>query len=331
MKQPEHSSLAELEAYIRGRVLPEMNMAGRSFALEQTGLGNRNKIFFLNIDDAGAYILKGFTEKYRMKNSLKAHDFLARHTIPTPRVFFSDLTQNTFERFGCFFSCEERIAGKPLAELAHAPEAIPRIARFFAHMHAIRSFRWGKLNNRQLINFTGYTMRRIMERLAALKDSGSCPGDAGADEAWQWFEQRKKKLKAIKRFSLCHGDVNPANILFAADNSIVLIDNEAIKYLPFPIEYYRLQFSLCGDSAEARQLFEESYFSHARPGRRRELALCGDFFRAYVLLEFVWHYNKKLKQQPEGDAALQYYAEHKKKAAGALAAMIGSAGEKTCI
>ena len=328
MTQTGDFPLSELEAYVRQKALPEMNVAGMSFTLEQTGLGNRNKIFFLNIDGAGAYIFKGFTEKYRMKNSLKAHDFLAQHSIATPRVFFSDLSQKTFAAFGCFFSCEERIDGKPLAALANAPEAIPGIARFFAHMHSIRSFRWGKLNNRQLLNFTGYTMRRIMERLAALKQSGACPGDAGADAARQWFEERKKILKAVRRFSLCHGDVNPANILFAADNSIVLIDNEAIKFLPFPIEYYRLQLSLCGDSAEAQKLFEESYFKSASPGRRRELALCGDFFRAYVLLEFVWHYNKKLKQHPAEEADLQYYAEHKKKAAAALAEMIGIASKK---
>lgn len=314
---------AALEAYVMEKVLPTLGMTGRTFSLEPTGLGNRNRIYFLTVEDAGDYIFKGFTERYRIKNALKAHAFLARHHINTPRVFFSDVTRTTFERFGCFFSCEERIDGKPLAALANTLEVIPGIAEFFARMHSIRSFRWGRLSKRQLFDFVPYTMRKITERLNVLSNPVFCRDTAGVHAARQWFELHKGSMKAVKRFSLCHGDVNPDNILVAADGSIVLIDNEAIKYLPFPIEYFRLQFSLCGEDAAARQLFEDNYFQHAHPDRRRELEGCGDFYGAYVMLEFAWYYNKKLKQlTAANDTAAQHYASCRGKALNGLLRII---------
>lgn len=314
---------AELQVYVKNRVLPKMGKAGRPFSLLPTSLGNRNKIYFLNIEGSGQYIFKGFTEKYRMKNCLKAHDFLARHSITTPEVFYSDVTKKTFETFGCLFSCEERIEGIPLAERANAREAIPDIAKFFARMHSIRSFRWGRLSKRQLFDFTDYTMRRIQERLSSLNDSGVCCGNTRTDAARHWFVRKKDSMKAIRRFSLCHGDVNPANILFTQDNRIVLIDNEAIKFLPFPIEYYRLQFSLCGDILDAQRIFEEQYFQHSHPSRRRELARCGDFYKAYVMLEFAWHYNKKVKQHHPADTIKNVDSINRDKALEALSSLIG--------
>jgi serine/threonine protein kinase len=312
-----------VEDYVKDKVLPKMGKAGRPFNLQPTSLGNRNKIFFLNIDDSGQYIFKGFTEKYRMRNALMAHDFLARHNISTPRVFFSDVTKKTFEKFGCLFSCEERIDGIPLAERANAHDEIPVIAEFFAHMHSVRSFRWGRLRKRQLFDFTTYTMRRIKERLDALHDSGIWDSGAGIDAARQWFARKKDSMKAIKRFSLCHGDVNPANILFTPNDRIVLIDNEAIKFLPFPIEYYRLQFSLCGDNPDAQRLFEENYFKYARPARRKELNNCGDFYKAYVMLEFAWHYNKKVKQHSPDDTVSDVNNNNKARALEAFSSLIG--------
>ncbi len=315
---------AALEAYVIKKVLPAMGLTGRAFTLEKTGLGNRNRIYFLTVEDAGAYIFKGFTEKYRIKNALKAHAFLARHHISTPRVFFSDMTRQTFERFGCLFACEERIEGTPLAGLASTRALIAGVARFFARMHGIRSFRWGRLSKRQLFDFTPYTLRRITERLDALADAGFSQGAGGIAAARQWFARNKDAMKAVKRFSLCHGDVNPDNILVAADSSIVLIDNEAIKFLPFPIEYFRLQFSLCGEDPAARQLFEEHYFNTAHPGRRRELDGCGDFYRAYVLLEFAWYYNKKLKQlKKANDDDTQHSESCKTRALNGLLQIIG--------
>ena len=314
----ENLPLNRLETYIEKEVLPKMHLAGTPFSLEPTDLGNRNIVLFLSVDNSKVNIFKGFRKKRRIKNSLLANRFLARCNINVPKTLFSDLSQKTFRRFGYFFSCEEKIDGKSLAEISNVTEVIHHVARFYAQMHSIRSSRWGKLASGRKYGFGNYIMDKVTKRVDMLKGAGNQLSAKNTKTYMRWFEKKLDSIKAIKGFSLCHSDVNKKNILFSDSNQVYIIDNEAVKYLPFPIEFYRLKFLLCADSSEAQGIFEESYFESCPPARRKEFNRCCYFYRAYVLLELACYFTRKLNEHNTAEDLRNYYESNCKKALSAL-------------
>lgn len=310
----ENFSHARLEEYIAKKVLPKLQMEGRPFKIRPTELGNRNIIYFLHIDNFQDTVFKGFAKKNRLKNNLIANRFLARCNIKVPRTIFSDLSQSTYKKFGRFFACEEKAAGKPFSESNEIVKSIPFIAGFYAEMHGIRSSRWGKLTSGKKYGFTSYVMTKVTKRINVLKKSDTSLKAQNFNEFIKWFESAKGSLKKIKYFSLCHGDVNKKNILLSDSNQVCIVDNEAIKYLPFPMEFYRLKYVLGGDSVESQTLFEESYFESCSPERRREFESCNLFYNAYVLLELALYHNKKFKHHKAQEHLKDYFETNRDKA-----------------
>jgi hypothetical protein len=314
----EHFPLNKLETYIEKKVLPKIQMAGSSFSLQATGLGNKNIIFFLKVGHSKVNIFKGFRIKSRIKNNLLANSFLAQCNINVPKILFSDLSQKTFRQFGCFFSCEEKIAGKNLTEIDNITGVIPAVARFYAKIHNLRSSRWGKLTSGRKYGFGHYIMDRVTKRFDTLKASSSQFNAINTKTYLRWFKKRQDSIKTIKHFSLCHSDANRKNILISNSNQVFIIDNEAVKYLPFPIEFYKLRFVLCEYNVEAHRVFKECYFENCPPQKRHEFETCSDFYNAYVLLELACYFNMKLKHLQGKEGLKNYYKLHMQKTLSAL-------------
>ncbi len=116
------------------------------------------------------------------------------------------------------------------------------------------------------------------------------------DHSLKWFDKKLEEIKPIKEFHLCHGDVNKKNIILSDNNQIIIIDNEAIKHLPFPIEFFRLKFILCRDDLEMHKIFKQAYFQGLSDDMLNIIETEGQFYSAYVLLEFALYFNKKLRQ-----------------------------------
>ncbi len=314
--------LDALKDYVDRKILPRMRVNGRPFSLQPTDLGNRNMIFFLEIQGEPAAVLKAYHKNRRLKNDLIASRFLGRCGINVPRPLFSDTSQRTANKFGCYFACEEKIDGRNLAELSDLSGVIPEVARFYAGLHRIQSSRWGKFTAGRKYGFTRYAMEKVAARLESLKGSGALLKTATCA---RWFEDRKKTVKTIKNYSLSHGDANRKNILLAKDRRVFIIDNEAIKYLPFPIEFYRLCFSLCADDMEAQKTFEENYFSIMPQARCEEFSVCREFFRAYVLLELAAYYTRKLKKAEAADPQRSFFDSSRTKILESLRELLGLA------
>ncbi len=254
-----------LNDYITASILPALDARGRTFNLEPVSCGSRNLIWFLTVEGGGRYVLKAVSKRFRIKNIIWAHAHLERRGIPVPKLFFADRAWKTAETMGYYFACEERVEGKPLDELGDERwNHIARAAALFARMHAVRSFRWGKLKSFQVLGFRDYLLRKASERARALAASGCLPVGSSADSLAAWFERKKSVIRTLARFSLCHGDVNMKNILLCPDNKIRLIDTEAFKFLPFQMEFFRLAYALCGFDEELHRQFRDAYTAAAR-------------------------------------------------------------------
>ena len=314
----EEISLLQMEKYVEERVLPGMGVAGRAFTLQPTDLGNRNKIYFLHIDNFTDTVLKGFPKKERMKNSLVGSQLLERSSIDAPRILFFDTTQQTRKKLGCCFSCEEKIDGKSLGEIDSSIDVIPEVAKFYSNMHNIRSPRWGRLASPRRFGFYRYTADKLAKKFESLTDPYLQLDDSDIKTCIGWFNKKKDSIKTIKQFSLCHGDVNKKNILLSKSSRVYIIDNEAIKYMPPQLEFYRLKLILCGNNSASQELFEKCYFDGCEEKMRVEFEQSGLFYEAFVLLEHVLYFNKKLKQN-KGDASLMdYYKSGRKNVMSAL-------------
>jgi thiamine kinase-like enzyme len=297
---------AQLEKYIESKVLSKIKLGGRKFKLIPTTLGNRNIIFFLSIDNFKDTVFKGFAKKYRIHNNLLGNSFLAQYGIDVPKIIFSDISQKTYRDFGCYFSCEEKIEGKSLAEIEDPIKLIPAVAGFYSKLHNIVSPGWGKLTSGRKYGFKNYLLDKVTKRLDIINKS-----DIGFDK-WtvklfsKWFEKTSDSL-IIKNFSLSHGDVNKKNIMISDNNRVSIIDNETIKFLPFQIEFFRLKYILSEGCPDAQDLFEKSYFESCSPERLSDFEKCRYFYNAYVLFEFAMYYNRKLKDPKIDDCLKNNY------------------------
>ncbi|MCX8043319.1 MAG: aminoglycoside phosphotransferase family protein, partial [Desulfobacterota bacterium] len=295
------TDIERLQQYIAHTVLPRIGMAGRCFELAPAKLGERNRVFYLTVEERPSFVIKAFTSKTRIQNTMLGSRFLLRYGIAAPRVYFSDTSTKTFTKLGSYVLCEERISGVPVQELGNDPETIKAVASYFTNLHRLRSSRWGSFRSGRRFGFTAYMLRKAKERIRILEASGTAFPDITSNALIRWFERRQAAFSAVGDYSLCHGDVNPANIMITIpERRVMLIDTEALKYLPFLLEYFRLQFFLCRDDAAAA-LFEQRYFDDAPPDRKRSMDRYGTVYRAFALLEFAWYYNKKTKQHRAHD------------------------------
>ncbi len=319
---PENFPLDAFNTYVQKRIMPRLHLPDSPFTLEKTALGNRNVILFLHSSRTPTKIIKGYKNKNRIKNSLLANRFLTRCSINVPQTYFYDISQKTYRAFGYYVVCEKKITGKNLAEINTGAECIPAIAEFYARLHGIRSSRWGKFISGRKYGFRRYVMEKVAKRVSRIQEPHGLFTRHSAKACLKWFAKKQSVLKAIKHFSLCHSDVNKKNIIITPAKQIFIIDNEAIKYMPFALEFYRLQFLLCEGRQEREELFKTSYFAHCPATRLAEFDQCSDFFKAYVLLEFVWYCNKKIKGAGSDECQANLYNSYYRRAASSLEKLI---------
>jgi tRNA A-37 threonylcarbamoyl transferase component Bud32 len=302
---PENFPFSELEKYIERKVLPAICKTPGNFHLLPTSLGNRNMLIFLTGNNFQDMVLKGFTQKLRLENSVLSSRVLTQHDINIPEVFFSDTSQRTFKQFAYYFCCEKKISGNNLDEITCSPEIITAVATFYARMHNINGRRWGRLTSLRRYGFTGHIREKIKTGLSRLNNTLPDEFDKKKlTHSLEWFEKKLKNIKPVKEFHMCHGDVNKKNIILSDSSQIFIIDNEAIKYLPFPIEFFRLKFILCRDDLEMQRVFEQAYFKGLPQEMLKTIKTTGLFYSAYVLLEFTLYFNKKIRQQNKSDSIM---------------------------
>ena len=311
-----------LEDYVRSHILVFLNRPGDSFSLQPTTLGNHNAIFLLFIDRFPSLILKGYPKINWYKKALNGSRLLAQHGIRVPRLYYTDSSEACFKTFGCHFICEEKIAGKSLAECGAIKDYIPAVAHCYAKMHQIRNSRWKDFFPMYRPWYKSALLKKVTNLLQSLGHSASQEiTEKDLASYRSWFFERKNTLPNIQSQSLCHGDVNKKNILISDDNEIVLIDHETVKFSPFPVEFARLKLTLCEDRQDLIDLFETSYSAHCTGEALCELTESKDFYSAYVLLEFAVYFSRKLRQSAD-ETARNYCAAQLDKLLSALEEII---------
>lgn len=300
-RRPETPPIELVQEYVRSTVLPRLKEDNTcDLHLSATELGNRNRIYFLDIPGRDPLILKGFRKKKRLHNHVLSARFLLRCGIPVPEPVFADRSEKNHRRLGYYFSAETRLCGTPLSLAENLDTIIDAIAPVYAALHCHRSSRWGFLGAQRRTGFHSYIRQKASRHLEMLTRAEALD-TAEADRLNAWLGLSRKQIKAIPHYSLCHGDVNARNIIITDRGTAAIIDTEGVRYLPFPLELYRLSLYLFGDSLELQTRFEETYLRHSPARRRTELAAGGDFFKVCVLLEIAAYATRKLARTDSPD------------------------------
>lgn len=295
-RRPEAPPIELMQEYVRSTVLPRLKADDtRGLHLSATELGNRNRIYFLDIPGRDPLILKGFRKKKRLHNHVLSARFLRRCGIPVPEAVFADRSERNHRRLGYYFSAETRLSGSPLALTDDPDRVIDAVAPVYADLHRHRSSRWGLLGAQRRTGFRSYILRKSYRHLETLTRTNVLD-TAEADHLSAWLAQSRNSIRAIPHYSLCHGDVNARNIMLTDSGTAAIIDTEGVRYLPFPLELYRLSLYLFGDTPALQARFEETYLRHCPARRRTELDTGGEFFRAYVLLEIAAYATRTLER-----------------------------------
>ncbi len=312
------TSCQRLEAYTAKKILPRFNKAGKAFRLESANHGKKNLVFYLHLDGTEQFMLKCYRKKGRMKNGQLANRFLKRCNINIPEIAFTDSSDRTYRQVGCYIICQKRIIGTTIEGISEKEAALRKIALFYANLHSFRSSRWGRFTAGRKYGFSRYIMDKVVRRLEPLTQDNDLFTAEDRRLCYAWFEGKKDCSRHIRHFSLCHTDIHRDNIIIDKSGEVYIVGVDSIRYLPFPLEYYRLAFTLCEDNDQYLRLFENAYFNSCSQERRKEFELCGDFFKAYALLEIAWHCNKYAGQRTIAEHLRNDFLKTRKKAGSAL-------------
>ena len=295
-------SKEQLDLYIKDYLLPQLSLEHSSYYFELTDKGQRNNITYLFVEGFKPLILKGTEKKRKAEHMSDGSQHLRSHGINAPEIVHLDLSRKTFKQFGYYFVCEEKIEGKICEELDNIMDFFPLVAEAFSRLHRIKRVRWGRFDGGKQSGLWRYLKNNIKERLQRLSAYKKLFTSEQCKLYWQWFASNKDMIKSCKNFSLSHCDPHMHNIMVSDASEVYLLDNESLRYLPFSIDFYKLQYHFCQDDAEKIKRWQQAYFSHLPEGDVEEFNSNKDFFNCYVLLDFAQReaYNlSRLKDKTE--------------------------------
>ena len=280
-------SPAQLDLYIRDRLLPKLSLDGAPYQFELTGRGQRSSIIYLSVEGFKPLVLKGTSKKRKAEQMAEGCSHLRNHGINAPEVIYLDLHRKVFTQCGCYFVCEERIEGKVFEELDNPVEFLPLVACAFAQLHQVKRPTWGKIKRGRRYRFWGYLETTIKERLHTLRVHSDLCSKEQCDYYGQWFHRYKDTISKCKRFSLSHCDPHMHNLLISNTQEVYFLDNVSLRYLPLGIDYYKLQYHFCQFDVHKIERLHTSYLSSLTDEEKREFEESKDFFHCYVLLDFA--------------------------------------------
>ena len=187
-------------------------------------------------------VLKGTRKKKSAVHMREGNRHLRALGINAPETIYIDLDRTVFKKFGCYFVCEEKIDGKICYEMDNPMDFLPLAAEAFSRMHRVKRSRWGRPWDGKRFGFWGYLKRKIEEKLQRLGTCNNLFSEKHCERYWNWFMSYKDTVSRCKSFSLSHCDPHMHNVLINDDKEVYLLDNESLRYLPFSIDFFKLQY-----------------------------------------------------------------------------------------
>lgn len=280
-------SKEHIDLYIKDHLLPQLSRNHASYHFELSDRGQRSTITYLSIDDFKPLVLKGTKKKRKAEHMGEGTHHLRSHGIKAPEIIYLDLNRKTFKKFGCYFVCEEKIEGKVYEELDNPMDSLPLVAEAFARMHHIKRAGWGRIDSGKRYRFWSYLKGNIKEKLRRLKAYKNLFPSKQCEFYWQWFTTYKDTISGYKKFSLSHCDPHMHNVLISNTKEVYLLDNDALRYLPLSIDFYKLQYNFCQDDTVKTSKWQQEYLSHLSKDEAAAFNESKDFFHCYVLLDFA--------------------------------------------
>lgn len=280
-------SRKQIDLYVKDYLLPQLSRDHASYHFELTERGQRSTIIYLTVEDFKPLVLKGTKKKRKAEHMWEGTHYLLSHGIKVPEIIRLDLSRKTLKRFGCYFVCEEKIEGRVYEELDNSIDSLPLVADAFSRLHHIKRSGWGRIDNSKRYRFWSYLKRNIQEKLQRLRAYQDLFPSKRCEFYWHWFKTHKDTISRYKTFSLSHCDPHMHNVLISNDNEVYLLDNDALRYLPLSIDFYKLQYNFCQDDVKKTTRWQQAYLSYLSKVEVEEFNESKDFFHCYILLDFA--------------------------------------------
>lgn len=277
----------KLSAYVRGRLLGRLGLAGRPFALEPAHAGIHSRVFYLTVEGHRGLVAKVFDSRRRFRAARSCARHLAGHGIAAPQVVWAEEDSRVFSRRGMHVLCEERIEGASLEHLDLTPDIIEKAARLYAGLHAVERGAWGDIGRGSVRGLFGYLEKKMLKRLDGWSRADDLP-PAERNKIQAVFAAARPAVDRIASFSLSHTDPNRNNlILRSSDGKLFLLDTGSLRYLPRAIDYFMVQAYCCQGRPDHEALFERTYQQGLSAQQLEAFRETRDFFRLYVIILFV--------------------------------------------
>lgn len=277
----------KLSAYVQGRLLARLGLAGRPFALEPAHAGIHSRVFYLTAEGHAPLVVKVFDRRRRFRAALACARHLAGHGIAAPKVVWAEEGGRFFSRRGMHVLCEERIEGPSLQHLELTADIIEKAARLYAGLHAVERGTWGAIAGGSRRGLYGYLEKKMRKRLDGWSRAGGL-SPAERKRILAAFAAGRPAMDRISSFSLSHTDPNRNNlILRASDRKLFLLDTGSLRYLPRAIDYFMVQAYCCLGRPDHEALFERTYQQGLSAQQLEAFRETRDVFRLYVIILFV--------------------------------------------
>lgn len=205
-------------------------------------------VLYLSLDRA-------FVEDLR-----SAHDFLAVHGIPAPRVLGAATGPFAPLRFGGWALAATHVAGAPFARPATI-ESASRLGALLGRLHAISEAAPESARLRVRGADDSYWLAFDAARRARLEALLGARAPHARDVLPRVFERLANETRALPATPrhLVHGDIHPENVFVRPDGELCLLDLQSLRFGITELEFNFVLEHYCGRDEALRRSLLDAY------------------------------------------------------------------------
>jgi aminoglycoside phosphotransferase (APT) family kinase protein len=273
--------------YTLRRICTALGLAPRLNRVEIPSRGRKSTLLMVWPETGPPMVVRRFKDPRLPRKLRRVHALLAEHDLPAPRLLYDAQSLLHWLRHGCAAMAETLIEGTLAFETEMKEPRLHALGETLALFHRIESPRWGEPGRlRTGPNFDGLIANKVAYRLDEIRRherEGVGPSDADGRRILGFIESFRGRWGDGAPNVLCHGMLNPGNIVFTAGDRVVFIDWATMRYGPPGIDLAELLERFCAD-ARSDAVLRDAYFAALPAEHRARFETFEPLFRVHCLL-----------------------------------------------
>ncbi|MBX7244883.1 MAG: aminoglycoside phosphotransferase family protein [Candidatus Sumerlaeaceae bacterium] len=270
-----------VKMYVRNYLRLKLDIAKDVHArIEIPALGVSSRLWFVSFGDQKAVIrFYPLSELHDAERHRRILELLQENGVDAPALV--DFQYDP-EQCGAVILVEEFVEGEMTRPWNVSPDYLGKLAVQLGRLHGIYSDRWGSPGEPRSNDFFLSSLRGIERKLRRARKGGRLSG-VEAREHSAWFRGFEEQFGKFPPYSLIHGDLHFANILYGAEGACHLVDYSRVEFATPAQDIAAVHFRVCASDPDRIRAFDAAYAA-ASPAEWERAQLLLPFYERLLRL-----------------------------------------------